>query len=341
MATLDIFNGDAFSLTSLSSAIERTPYLPTFLGSLGIFTPEPVRQRSIWVDERDGELNLIQTSPNGAPPKELDRDTRKARAFQVPRIAKGTTLYAAEIAGLRAFGSESEQTVVMTEYMRRLQRVRNDLELTKEHMRLGALKGTVVDADGSTVIYNYFTEFGIAAAADQTFDFTNTTADFPAFARGVKRGMIRSSKGAIPMTASIHAIAGDGYFDAIISHPSVSKLWLNWQAAAELRGIDPFESFTVGGVTFHNYRGTDDNSTVAVATNKAHFFPIGAPGVFSEVMAPADEFIPYVGAPGQSVYAMTIRDRDRDAWVRGELYSYPLFMCKRPEILRVSTGTLA
>jgi len=340
MATLDIFNGDAFQLTSLSGAIERTPYLPTFLGSLGIFAPEPVRQRSIWVDERDGQLTLIQTSANGAPPKELERDIRKARPFYVPRITKGATVYAAEIAGLRAFGSESEQTVVMTEYMRRLQRVRNDVELTKERMRLGALKGIVVDADDS-VIYNYFTEFGITPAADQTFDFTSATTDFPKFCRGVKRGIERSAGGAIPMGATIHALAGDAYFDAIISHPSVTKLWLNWQASAELRGIDPFETFTVGGVTFHNYRGTDNNTTVAVAANKAHFFPIGAPGIFAEVMAPADEFMPYVGAPGQSVYAMTIRDRDRDAWVRGELYSYPLMMCKRPEILRESTGTVA
>lgn len=339
MATLDIFNGDAFQLTSLSSAIDRVPYLPTFLGGLGIFQAEPVNQRSIWVDERDGALSLIQTSANGAPPKELERDTRKARPFLVPRIAKGTTVYAAEIAGLRAFGTESEQAAVMSEYMRRLQRVRNDVELTKERMRLGALKGSVLDADDS-VIYNYYTEFGIAPAADQTFDFTDNTADFPAFCRDVKRGMARSAKGAMAMGSTVHALAGDGYFDAIIAHPSVNKLWLNWQAAAELRGIDPFDQFTVGGITFHNYRGTDDNSTVAVATNKAYFFPMGANGIFSEVMAPADEFMPFVGAPGQAVYAMTIRDRDRDAWVRGELYSYPLFMCKRPEVLRYSTGTL-
>ncbi len=340
MASLDVFNGDAFQLTSLSSAIERTPYLPTFIGSLGIFAPEPVRQSSIWVDEREGALTLIQTSATGAPPKELERDTRKARPFVVPRITRGAMLYASEIAGLRAFGTESEQTVVMTEYMRRLQRVRNDIELTKENMRLGALKGTVLDADGST-IYNYYTEFGIAPAADQTFDFTDDTADFPAFCRGVARGMARSAKGAMAQGSSVHALAGDGYFDAIIQHPSVNKLWLNWQASAELRGIDPFSQFTVGGITFHNYRGTDDNTTVAVANDKAHFFPMNAPGIFSEVMAPADEFGPYVGAPGQSVYAMTIRDRDRDAWVKGELYSYPLFMCKRPEVLRYSTGTLA
>jgi hypothetical protein len=28
-----------------------------------------------------------------------------------------------------------------------------------------------------------------------------------------------------------------------------------------------------------------------------------------------------------------LRDRDRDFWVRPEVYSYPLFICTRPEML--------
>jgi hypothetical protein len=35
-----------------------------------------------------------------------------------------------------------------------------------------------------------------------------------------------------------------------------------------------------GGITFVNYRGTDDGTTVGVDTNKCKFFPANAPGVF-------------------------------------------------------------
>jgi hypothetical protein len=338
MANMNIFEGDAFGLISLSGAIDRVDYAPGFLGSLGLFSPDPVSNSTVWIDERDGEIQLVPTSPSGAPPEELVKDDRKARPFRVPRIAKGATLYAREIASIRAFGSENEQERVQTEYMRRLARVRQDVEVTHEHMRLGALQGILLDADGSTVIYNYFTEFGITPAADVSFDLDDDDADVAGIARQLARSMARSSRGAIGMGATIHALAGDEFYDALINHPQVRETYLNWSAAADLRDQAAFGAFTYGGVTWHNYRGTDDNSTVAIDVDEAKFFPMNAPGVFSHIMAPADEFMPFVGAPGQSVYAMNILDRDRQAWTRGEVYSYPLMICKRPEVLR--TGTL-
>jgi hypothetical protein len=333
MASMDVFNQDAFSLISLSGAIDRMPYTPQFLGELGIFAAEPVNNSTVWVDEREGAISLIQTSPRGSAPKSLARDERKARAFKVPRIAKETTLQAAEIASLRAFGTESEQERVMTEFMRRMDRVRNNVELTHEHMRIGALKGELLDADGS-VIYNWFDEFQIAPADDVEFDFTDDTADIAGIARQMARSMARSSKGALGPNATIHALTGDEFYDALINHPQVRQTYLNWAAAADLRNQAAFGAFTYGGVTWHNYRGTDEESTVSVDADEAHVFPIGGNGVFKHIMAPADEFMPYVGAPGQNVYAMTIRDRDRDAFVTGEIYSYPLYMCARPEVLR-------
>ena len=338
MASFDVFNQDAFGLISLSGAIDRTDYAPGFLGSLGIFSPEPVNNSTVWIDERDAVISLIPTSPRGAPPEELAKDSRTARAFKVPRITKGSTMYAAEIANIRAFGTESEQERVMTEYGRRVERIRQDVEVTHEHMRLGALQGILLDADGSSVIYNYFTEFGITPAADVSFELDVDTTDVAGIARSLARSMARSSRGAIGMGATIHALAGDNFYDALINHPQVRETYLNWAAAADLRDQAAFGAFTYGGITWHNYRGTDDNSTVAVDPDEAKFFPMGAPDVFTHIMAPADEFMPYVGASGQNVYAMNVIDRDRQAWTRAEAYSYPLFMCKRPEVLR--TGTL-
>ena len=335
MANMDVFNQDAFNLISLSHAIDRMPYTPQFLGQLGIFEATPTNQSTVWVDERDGAISLIQTRPRGAPPKELERDERKARPFKVPSIAKGATIYASQIAGLRAFGSDSEQERVMQEFMRHMDRVRNDVELTHENMRLGALKGILVDADGST-LFNWFTEFGVTPAADVEFEFADDDADIAGTARKMARDIIRSSKGAIAQNTPIHALTGDEFYDELINHPQVRQTYLNWAAAADLRNQAAFGAFTYGGVTWHNYRGTDDNSTVAVAVDEAHIFPIGGNGVFQHIMAPFDEKMEYVGAPGQNTYALTIRDRDRDFWVRGEIYSFPLFMCSRPEVLRTA-----
>jgi hypothetical protein len=92
--------------------------------------------------------------------------------------------------------------------------------------------------------------------------------------------------------------------------------------------FDRVGTHSPGGITWHNYRGTDDNSTVAIAPDEAKFFPVGARDVFKKAQAPA-EFGPYVNSLGQDTYAMNIPDRDRQAWTGGELYSYPLYFCQR------------
>ncbi|MCF3934340.1 major capsid protein [Acuticoccus sp. M5D2P5] len=337
---MDIFNSSAFSMTSLTGAIDKVDYVPQLLGQLGIFEPMPVRTRTVWVDRRDGALTLIPTSPTGAPPEELVKDDRDAVALKATRLAKGFTLYAEEVQGIRAFGSETEFMQVQAEYLRRMADVRTDMELTHEYHRLGALQGVLLDADGSTVIYDYFDEFGVAEAAAINFELDVDTTDVHKAIKDLVRSMIRASRGAFTPGTTIHAICGDDFYDALVSHPNVEKFYLNQQAARELQAAQGqvWESFRLGGVTFHNYRGTDDNSTVAIDTDEAKFFPVGARGVFKKAMAPA-EFGPYVNTMGQDVYAMNIPDRDRQAWTRGEQYSYPLYLCQRPEVLRKATRT--
>lgn len=333
MASMDVFNNSAFSMTSLTGAVNKVDYIPQLLGSLGIFEPMPVRTRNVFVDRRDGVLTLIPSSPTGAPPAELASDDRDAVPLKTTRLAKGFTLYAEELQGIRAFGSETELQQVQSEYLGRQARVRNDMELTHEYHRLGALQGILLDADGNTVIYNYFTEFGVQEAAAVNFALTTSTTDVRKKCHDLTRSMARSSRGAFTLATRVHALAGDNFYDALISHPNVEKTYINWAAAADLRENIAFDAFTFGGITFHNYRGTDDNSTVAIDPDEAKFFPVNASGVFKKAMAPA-EFGPYINTLGIDTYAMNIVDRDRQAWTRGELYSYPLYFCQRPDVLR-------
>ena len=340
MATMDIFNGSAFSTTSLSGMVEKMDYTPGLLGSLGIFNPMPVRTRNIFIDRIDGGLTLIPTSPDGAPPEVLDGEDRDAVSLKTARLTKRFTLNAHELDGIRAFGSETELMGVQREYGRRMSRIRADMELTHEFHRLGALQGLLIDADGSTVIYDYATEFNEAIPAATSFELDQAGTDVHGICKAISRSMVRSGRGSFTTGTSIHALAGDDFYDALISHPNVEKFYLQQQAANGLREAQGaiFESFRVGGITFHNYRGTDDNSTVAIPVAEAKFFPVGARDVFQVAYAPL-ESLEYVGTPGQSVYAMNIPDRERNMWTKGEIYSYPLFTCSQPRVLRKGTLT--
>lgn len=339
MATMDIFNGSAFNTTSLTGQINRVDYQPGFLGSLGLFTPKPIRTRTAWVDVRDGKLQLIQTSAIGAPPKELSPDDRSAVPLKTVRLAEGFTMYAEELQGIRAFGSESETVQVQAEYLRRMANLRADMELTHEHHRMGALMGTLLDADGTTVIYDYYDQFGLTRPASVAWNLSSATFNIRGASAALTRSMVRGSRGAMTQASEVHALVGDAFYDKLVSHPMVERTYLNWQAAADLRDNgNPFGDFRFAGITWHNYRGTDDGTSIAVPADEARFFPVGARDVFVKAQAPA-EFLPYVNTLGQDTYAINIVDRDRQAWTRGELYSYPLYLCQRPDLLRTATAT--
>jgi len=333
MASMNVFNNSAFSMTSLTGVSNKMDFKPQLLGELGLFEPMPVRTRTIFVDRRDGVLTLIPTSPVGASTSELKEDDRDAVPLKTVRLAKGFTLYAEEIQNIRAFGSETELEQVQAEFLRRFARVRNDVELTQEYHRLGALQGKLLDADGSSVIYNYFDQFGEAETTAINFLLTTAGTDVREICNGVVRAMARSAKGAFTTATTVHALVGDTFYDLLIKHPKVRDTFLGYAAAGDLRQGNAFQAFTFGGITFHNYRGTDDNSAVAIADTEAKFFPIDAEGVFKHAMAPA-EFGPFVNTLGVDTYGLNIPDRERQAFTRGEIYSYPLFLCCAPRVLR-------
>src|SRR4051812_36960190 len=158
MAGMDVFKADAFSMMSLLAAIKNVDYKPNFLGSLNIFQSAPQRLRVVAIESDDETLSLISTSADGAPPSQLSATKRTVRNFNTVRLAKSSTIKAAELQGIRAFGSETELQQVQAEVARRLERLVNDMELTHENHRLGAVQGIVTDADGSTLV-NFYTEF--------------------------------------------------------------------------------------------------------------------------------------------------------------------------------------
>ncbi|HWF01557.1 MAG TPA: major capsid protein [Caulobacteraceae bacterium] len=340
MVSLDVFRQDPFSTIEMTTAVEKVPFQPTLLGDLGVFEPNPIRVNALMIEERDGKLSLIQTSERGTPPNvERNTEQRAARYFQCKRITQGDTIYASEIAGIRAFGQESELMQVQDESARRLAGPTGllaNVAYTWEHMRLAAVQGVLIDADGST-LYNWFDEFGIAQADEIGFDLAAGIANsIRPVCNQIIRAMQRASQGAWTPTTRIMALCGDEFYDAFVNHPDVVRTFLNWAEAADLRGKQggAFDSFQFGNIEWQNYRGSDDqDATIGVATDKVKFFPVGAPGVFRKAMAPADR-MEFVNTLGKDVYVYPIFDRDRNEWWRQEVYSFPLFVCTRPAMLQ-------
>lgn len=331
MADMQIFLNDAFRPATLTSAINRAPFKPGFLGSLNLFKPNPVRTITVAIESVDGKLSLIQTSERGAPLEQADAGKRTIRDFRTVRIAKGDVLHAHQIQGIRPYGLVSELQQVIDEVARRTNTLLDDVDVTMENMMLGAVQGILLDADGS-VIRNWYDEFGIAQAAEIDFELDDPSTDVRGKCTKVVRAMQIASRGAWLPGTQVHALAGNDFYDKLIAHDHVRDTYLNQQAAADLRAGVAFGSFNVGGITFHNYRGTDSGD-VGIDAGVAKFFPVGAKDAFEVAQSPGESF-DFVNTPGQRVYAMLVPDKERNMWVKPEVYAYPLHVCTQPGMLQ-------
>ncbi len=338
MVSLDVFHQDPFSTIQLTTAVQRNPYQPTGIGELNIFEPDPIRTTALAIEQRQGKLILIPFSDRGEEGTQRTTEKRQAFYFDVPRLLHDDTIYANEIQNIRAFGTETELMQLETEVARRLSGptgLTASMEYTWEYQRLAAIQGLCLDADG-TVKFNFFNEFQITQAAEIGFNLAAATANsLRPICNGIVRTMARKSQGAFLPSTRVFGLAGDAFYDEFVNHPDVIRTFVNWSDAQEIRGGSAgaaFKSFEFAGITWLNYRGSDDTSTIAIPTDKVKFFPVGAPGVFRVAYAPGEAF-EWVNTPGKPIYIIPIFDRDRRSWWKMEAYSYPLHICTRPEVL--------
>lgn len=271
MVSLDIFKQDPFTTIQLTAAIEKVPYVPDGLQAMGTFQDEPVRTDTLWVEQREGKLILVPFSDRGAPGIQRTTEKRNARAFKIPRMRAEDTIYARELAGIRAFGSETELMQVQKEVMRRLvgpTGLRTSLSYTQEFQRLASVQGYLLDADGS-IKYNWYDEFGITPNALIYFTLLAKVAGTlrPLIAH-IVRTMKRQAKGAFVNSTRVQALCGDAFWDALVTHPDVEKTYLNWEAAKELRKGTAFESMSFADVDWMNYRGSDDTFGLTCSCTK-------------------------------------------------------------------------
>jgi len=338
MASLDIFNQDPFSTVSLTAAVDKYPYQPQALGELDIFEDDPIRTTALVVEQRQGQLVVIPLSERGEEGTQRTTEKRQARYFDIPRLRHADTIYANELQNIRAFGTESELMQVQDEVARRLAGptgLLKNIEYTWEFQRLAAVQGLFTDADG-TVRYNWFQEFGITQATEVGFNLAAGTANsLRPICNQITRSMARKAQGAFTPSTKVFALAGDAFYDSFVNHPDVIRTFVNWSDAVEIRGGSAggaFKAFEFGGITWLNYRGSDDNTTIKIPDDKVKFFPVGAPGIFRRALAPGESF-QWVNTPGKPVYVVPIMDRDRNEWWKVEVSSYPLHICTRPEVL--------
>lgn len=334
MATLDIFNDDAFSVSQLSQTIVDIPRVPTLLGDMGLFRQYGITTTSMMIERKGKSLSLVPSAPRGGIRQPVGSGNRKLIPVAGVHLPQSGTVMADEVQNVRAFGSETEVMQVQNVTREKLAVMKEQADLTLEYHRVGAVKGKVLDADGSEIL-DVYDLFGMN---QETVPFniatSNSTVDLKAKVVSVKR-KIREALGGRASAGTL-VICSEGWFDKFTGHDKMAKAWERWQDGAFFRQDQSEADFAFAGVTFRIYSGGTSAGDF-IPDGEAFAIPLGVPGMFQQAFAPAD-YMETVNTMGAPYYAKQERMKF-DRGVELESQTNPITLNTLPEAtLRLTTA---
>lgn len=322
---LDVFRSDAFGLLPLVQAINDIPYQPTKIRDMGLFTEQGINTLTVGIEREKGVLTLVPTAPRGAPGAVKGVPRRNIRDFRTVHLPQQVSLLADEVLGLRAFGKQTDEEVAMNRLVKKMAIARRDLDLTIEYQRIGAIKGQVLDADGTTVLLDMAQEFNVTK---QTMGMALSVSTTKVLQKCVQlERMIEDKLGGIVMSG-VTVLCSPEFMDAFTGHPVVQDAWRYYLAnknSENYRG-----GFEFANIRWEEYRG-GVGGTRFIAAGKAHAIPTGVPDLFTTYYSPPNH-MELVGTDGLPYYAFQ-EDMDFKAGVQVQTQSNPLHICNRFDAL--------
>jgi hypothetical protein len=312
---MDIYR-DYFTREALVRVLAQSPYTPTILGAAGIFEPVPLNSTVMAIEEQAKDAGKVLTAiARGAPRQQTGLDKRKVHTFGVQTFGDEGVVYADEVLNSRGAGTSGAVEILQNRRDRLVEKLRRDMDYTHESLRMAALL-----APGTTEFGSRGTTQTIALATDAT----KTRAEiFTKIIKPVETALDGETY------SSINVYCSDGFWEALIENKSIKDTYLNWQAAADLRGglIQPFRW---GDVNWIRYRGT---SAVGITADKAVAVPAGVQGFAFTGFAPNDTLESVgQGALGQPYYlgGKVLSDSQGTKGWEVSIQSHPRCVVARP-----------
>lgn len=335
MATLDIFNNDAFSVSQLTQTIVDIPRVPTQLGDEGLFNEYGITTTTMMIERTGYGLKLVPAAPRGGVRATVGRERRKLIPIAAVHLPQGDTILADEVQGVRAFGSETELDGVQRLVQRQLAVLKGNIDLTLENMRVGALKGKVLDADGKSVLWDLYSIFGMnQVVLPFNINSAGSTVDLKAKCVELKRNIQRALGG--KSFRRVRVKCSESWFDKFVGHDKMAKAWELWNNGAFARQDQSAGDFEFAGVVFQIYAGGVGDEDF-IPAGEAYAYPEGVPNMFQTAFAPGDysSTVNTVGAPYYASQERLPHDKGIDL----ESQSNPIMLNTLPEaVIKLTTS---
>ncbi len=340
---LDIFNQDAFSAAALTGSIIIVPNNYGRINELGLFRAEPITTTTVIVAIENGVLNLLPTRPRGGPASLGTRGKQKPKAFIVPHIPHDDAVLTSDVQNMLAMSPRGDAQLesVINFLNRKLITMRGKHGITLEHLRVTALRGRILDHDGSVLI-DLFDAFGVQ---EKVIDFALGT---PGTDVGAKcdevTGYMEDNLLGETMTG-VRALASPEWMAKFTAHKSVKDSFMYFASPQNPNRDSVRKGFTFKGITFEEYRGaasylqedgTRSTPERFIPAGDVRFFPEGTTDTFVNYWSPPDFWESINQAPDVANAEVFVAPLERMKFGKGmeaHTESNPLPLVKRPALL--------
>nr|VFK22567.1 MAG: Phage major capsid protein E [Candidatus Kentron sp. LPFa] len=317
---------DMFTVVSMTNSVNKLPRPPTMVGDMGIFDDKGVRSTDVMVEEAKGRLHLVENISRKDEPIPRKKDKRARRTFQTLHLPDADVILPSELQNIPSFGSENLKNPEVEVINDRLQQLKNNIETTREFMRVGALRGRLLDARGD-LLYDLFQEFGVQKHT-VAVPFNVAETNMRELCTHVRRHTKNKMHGLA--NQGVGVLCGKAFWDELVKHPSVEKAYLGWEAAADKLARDlREEGFEFGGLKFREY-DIEVDSQQFIPDDVAQVFPLD-PNAYAMFNAPA-EYNEAINTLGVPYYAKGTERPKGKGWDL-DVESNPLAMTLYPEAL--------
>lgn len=309
---MDIFT-DLFTPKALLASIINQPYIPG--QTARFFETEGIPGTTFEIEKQPTNSPAAMTAtPRGKPSKVATLERRESVTFTTAHYREDAAVYADEVLNVRAPGMTTARDLVARKRDDKLRLLRQKLDLTHEYLRVSCVNSATND-------------LGTSPAAEAIAFAVNDTAD-------VARKLIftkiiqpmETALGGTPYSGLV-ALCNDTVWEALIVSKTIRETYLNQVAADTLRGSTT-EAFMYGNVLWERYRGT---AAINITSGQAKVIPLGVPGLFKQVFAPADTMDSVgTGAVGTPYHLSSYMiDGGNRGWYL-EAQTNPAMVCTRP-----------
>lgn len=332
-----------YTAVQLTGQVNVIPNQFGLLNALNLFPSMGSMSTLIEVRRDENTLSVLPATERGGPASVAERKRGQAVYFEVPHFPHMDYITPEDLQNMVTVdGAVIRPRMLEDETAKRLFQIRNKHAITREWIRMGALRGKLIDGHGA-VLYDLFSAFGFIKKTI-FFDLASATADINGAIERLHTQIAVNLRG--ETMSHVEVIVSPSFFTKFIGHKNVEKYWLNWQNAArigemgrEKLGGQWGRVFEFQGVIFREYKGfapvKEDGASISkpfVEADLGHAFPAGTLDTFQTYDAPPRDIRFVNEVPGAEVF-ISPKVLDHGAGVEFATQSNPLAMVRRPEVL--------